>query len=124
MFFNIDYIPFSQTLIKIVVFLLTSGLLIYAGYFALSKMLFRKSKQRKELSLRLAFLWALFAYFILFNIYFSVLIFVVGTDAFQWKNPKFYLCIIAQLTVYFGLTVLFFIKRKTLKEIINNSSIN
>ncbi|MDR2773756.1 MAG: hypothetical protein LBC19_03245 [Tannerella sp.] len=124
LFFNIDYASFNQMLIKLGVFLLTNGLLIYACYFALSKLLFRKSRQRKELSLRLAFLWSLFAYFVLFNVYLFALIFVNGTDAFQWTAPKSYLGIAPQLTVYLGLTVYFFIKRKILKQIINNNSIN
>lgn len=123
-FFNIDYVSFNQTLFKTGVLLLTSGLLIYACYFALSKALFRKSRHRRELNLRLAFLWSLFAYFILFNIYFFILIFINGTEAFQWTKPAFYLGILSQLVIYLGLTVYFFIKRKILKQLINSNSIN
>jgi hypothetical protein len=123
-YFNIDYVSVSQMLIIAGVLLLTSGLLIYACYFTLSKALFRKSRQRKELNLRFAFLWSLFAYFILFNVYLFVLIFINGTEAFQWTKPTFYLGILSQLIIYLGLIVYFFIKRRILKRIINNNSIN
>jgi hypothetical protein len=123
-FFSTDYTSFDQTLIKTLVFLLTSGILIYVTYLILSKILYRKSKQRKELSLRLSFLWSLFVCFILFNIYLFILIFRNGLDEFHWTVPKFYLGIFAHLTVYVGLIVFFFIKRSILKKIINNNSIN
>jgi uncharacterized protein YneF (UPF0154 family) len=52
------------------------------------------------------------------------LIFINGTEAFQWTKPAFYLGILSQLVIYLGLTVYFFIKRKILKQLINSNSIN
>lgn len=122
--FDTDYTSLEQMLIKVMAFLLISGLLLYVIYFALTKLLFRKSKHRKEINLRLVFLWTIFAYFILFNVYIFVLFYKNGVDSFHWTNAKFYLGIIAQLTIYIGLLAYFFIKRYTLSKIINEKSIN
>jgi hypothetical protein len=124
LFFNTDYTTFQQLLIKVLIFLLANGLLLYILYFALSKILFQKSKQRKELILRLVFLWSIFACFILFNIYLFILIYRNGIDAFHWENPSFYLGILPQVLVYTGWIVFFFIKQNAFKKIINNNSIN
>ena len=123
-FFDTGYTSLQQMLIKVFVFLLTSGLLLYAIYFALTKLLFRKNKHRKEINLRLVFLWTIFAYFILFHVYIAVLFWKNGIDSFHWASPKFYLGITAQLTIYIGLLGFFFIKRHSLKKIINEKSIN
>jgi len=123
-FFDTNYTTFEQMLLKVFAFLLVSGLLLYVIYFALSKVLFRKSKHRKEINLRLVFLWSLFAYFIVFNVYIFVLFYKNGIDSLHWTIPKFYLGIIAQLTIYIGLLAYFFIKRYSLNKIINEKSIN
>jgi len=123
-FFDTSYTSLSQMLIKVFAFLLVSGLLLFVIYFTLTKLLFRKNKHRKEINLRLVFLWTIFAYFILFNVYIFVLIYRNGIDSLHWTNAKFYLGIIAQLTVYIGLLAYFFIKRHSLINIINEKSIN
>jgi surface polysaccharide O-acyltransferase-like enzyme len=123
-FFNTDYTSLSAMLTKISVFFVTSGILLYVIYFLLSKLLFRKSRQRKELSLRLTFLWALLVFFIVFNMYLFALFFQAGIDTIQWTDFKSYLGIIAQLLVFTGLIIFFFIKRYSLKKIINDKSIN
>ncbi|MDR3245044.1 MAG: hypothetical protein LBT50_01265 [Prevotellaceae bacterium] len=123
-FLNIDYTNFQQLLVKILVFFLIAGILLYGSYFILSKALFRKSKERKELNLRLVYHWAIFACFILFNVYLFVFLYIKGTESLQWTNPKFYLGITPHLLLYLGLIIYFFIKRNILKKIINNNSIN
>ena len=123
-FFDTSYTSLTDTLIKVTAFLLVSGLLLYVIYFCLTKILFRKSKHRKEINLRLAFLWTIFAYFILFNGYIFLLFYRNGIDSLHWANAKFYLGIIAQLTIYIGLVAYFFIKRHSLTKIINEKSIN
>lgn len=123
-FFDTSYTSLTNMLIKVIAFLLVSGLLFYLIYFALTKLLFRKNKNRKEINLRLVFLWTIFAYFILFNIYIFVLFYRNGIDSLHWTNAKFYLGIIAQLTIYIGLLAYFFIKRHSIKKIINEKSIN
>ena len=123
-FFDTNYTTFEQMLLKVFAFLFLSGILLYAIYFALAKVLFRKSKHRKEINLRLVFLWSLFAYFILFNVYIFVLMYRNGIYSMHWSSAKFYLGIIAQLIIYIGLIVYFFIKRHSLKKNINEKSIN
>ena len=123
-FLNTDYTTFQDMLIKVVAFLAISGLLLYLIYFALVKLLFKKSKDRKEINLRLVFLWTLFVYLVAFNVYLFILFYRNGIDSFNFLNPKFYLGIIAQLTVYIAIIAFFFIKRRSLKKIINEKSIN
>ena len=123
-FFNTDYTTLSAMLTKIIVFFTVSGILLYAIYFALTKFLYRKSKQRKGLTLRLTFLWSLFVYFIVFNAYIFALFYRNGIDTLQWTNLKFYLGIMAQLLVFIGLIIFFYVKRHSLKKIINDKSIN
>lgn len=123
-FFDTNYTTFEQMLIKVFAFLLVSGAILYVIYFGLAKVLFRKNKHRKEINLRLVFLWSLFAYFIVFNVYIFVLFYRNGIDSLHWTTPKFYLGIIAQLTIYIGLLAYFFIKRHSLSKIINEKSIN
>jgi hypothetical protein len=123
-FFNIDYTNIQQLLIKILVFFLIAGILLYGSYFILSKALFRKSKERKELNLRLIYLWAISTCFILFNVYLFIFLYINGIESLQWMNPKFYPCITPHLLLYLGLIIYFFIKRNILKKIINNNSLN
>ena len=111
-------------LINLTAFVITSACLLYLIDLILTKFLYRSSKQRKELSLRLSFLWAIVVYFILFNIYIFILFYRFGLDNFNFLNGMFYLGFMAQLVVYLGLIILFFIKRYTLNKIINEKSIN
>lgn len=124
LFFDTNYTSLSIMLIKVFAFLFVSGLLLYVIYFALTKILFRKSKYRKEINLRLVFLWAIVACFILFNAYIFILLYKNGIDSFHWTSATFYLGIIAHLIIYIGLLAYFFIKRQSLSKIINEKSIN
>jgi hypothetical protein len=124
LFFDTSYISFQQTLIKVIAFLALSGLLLYLIYFVLTKFLFRKYKHRKEIILRLVFLWSIFAFTVLFVSYIFVLIYKNGVDSFQWTYLKFYLGIIAQIIIYIGVIIFFFLKRHSLKKITNENSIN
>ncbi len=123
-FFDTNYSGIQPALIRVVVFLLASTLLLWLVYLGLTKLLFRKSLQRKELSLRLVFLWTLFVYFILFNVYLYILFYKKGADSLEFSNVRFYLGIMAQLIIYIGLIILFFIKKSSLTKIINGKSIN
>jgi drug/metabolite transporter (DMT)-like permease len=123
-FFDTSYTSLTNMMIKVLAFLLVSGLLLYLIYFVLTKLLFRKNKHRKEINLRLVFLWSIFSCFILFNVYIFVLIYRNGIDSLHWSSAKFYLGIIAQIIIYIGLLAYFFIKRHSLSKIINEKSIN
>jgi len=122
-FFDATYSNLQQLLGRIIIFLILSGLLLYIIFFVFSKLLFRKSSHPKEIALRLSFLWSLFAYFIVFNIYIFVFILKTGLDSMHWTNLKFYLGLIAQFIVFFGTICFFFIKRHSLTKIINEKSI-
>ena len=123
-FFDTTYSNIPQLLINVFAFLLASGILLYVIYFALSKILSRKSIHPKEVNLRLVFLWSLFTYFIVFNVYIFVLFYRNGIDSLHWTLAKFYLGIVSQLTIYIGLLAYFFIKRLSLKKFINEKSSN
>ena len=122
--FDTGYTTLQQMLYKVLFFLFVSGLLLYVIYFILTKTLFRKNKHRKEINLRIVFLWTMLSYFIVFNVYIFVLFYKNGIDSLHWTNPRFYMGIVSQLTIYIGLICFFFIKRHSLKKIINEKSIN
>ena len=123
-FFNINYTSFENTLSRFGVFLLISGVITYIIYFLFTKMLFKKSDYRKEIKIRLSFLWALLAYLVLFNIYLFFLIYIIGIDNFHWTEAKFYPGIIVQLLVYVLIAACFFIRRFSIKKIINQTTIS
>jgi len=123
-FFNLVYSNFEQTLISLLIFIALSGVFIYLIYFVLSKLLFRKSKQRKEISLRLTFLWTLFTYYVFFNVYIFIFFYKIGIGNMNFGSVIFYLALLPQILVYLTLIVFFFIKRHSLKKLINVNSLN
>lgn len=123
-FFSSVYSNFEQTLISLLIFFALSGIIIYVIYFVLSKLLFKKSEQRKEISLRLTFLWTLFVFFILYNTYISIFLFRVGIDNLNFASGLLYLGLLPQIFIYVAFIIFFFIKRHTLKKIINVNSLN
>lgn len=123
-YFNATYSNFELTLISLLMFLLISGVLIFVIYFVLSKLLFRKSKQRKEISLKLTLLWSLLAFLILFNTYIFLFFFMVGVDNMNFTSGVLYLGLLPQIFIYLALIIYFFIKRHSLKKLINVNSLN
>lgn len=124
LFFNTNYSNFEQTLIKLLLFIAISGLLLYFLFFILSKLLFKKSKNRREITLRITFLWALFIFFIVYNIYVLILFYQTGINNMNFVSGRFYLGIFPQIIIYVAILAFFFIKRYNLKEIINKSTLN
>jgi hypothetical protein len=123
-FFNIGYTSLQQMLLKVLIFMTLSGLTLYLIYLGLTKIMFKKNVARKEINLRLIFLWAMIIYLILFNIYFFIFMFIVGVDSFQWTKPIFYLGFMAQIITYIVLIIYFILKRNSLDRIINEKSLN
>jgi len=123
-FFNPVFLNLAQTLIALFIFLAVIGFILYFLFFIFSKLLFKKSKQRKEITLRLAFLWSLTILFFLFNIYIFIFFYKVGIDNLNFTSALFYLGILPQLFIYLALIIFFFIKRHSLKILINNNSLN
>jgi len=124
LFFDTGDTSLPATSIKVIGFLLATGGLLFLFYLAFAKRLFQKNKHRKEINLRLALLWAIFACFILFNAYIFVFFYRNGIDSSRWSNAKFYLSVLPQLFVYIGLPAYFFLKRRSLTRIIHEKSIN
>lgn len=124
LFFSTVYNNFEQAIIKLLLFIAISGFLLYLLFFIFSKMLFKKNKYRKEISLRLTFLWSLFAFFILFNIYVFVLFYKIGVDNMDFTKGIFYLGILSQILLYVSILIFFYIKRHALKKLINENILN
>ena len=123
-FFNIEYTSTQQMLLKVVIFMIVSGLALYLIYLGLTKIMFKKHVTRKEINLRLIFLWAMVIYLILFNVYFFILMFIVGVDSFQLTKLMFYLGFMAQIITYVVLIIYFILKKNSLDRIINEKSLN
>jgi hypothetical protein len=123
-FFNSVYSNLEHTLISLLIFIALSGVLIYVIYFVLSKLLFKKSKQRKEISLRLTFLWSLFVFFIFYNTYIFIFLYRIGVENLNFASGVLYLGLLSQIFIYVALIIFFFIKRHSLKKIINVNSLN
>ncbi len=124
LFFNTDYLSFQQTLLKLMLMLAISGFIIYLLFFIFSKLLYRKSKFRREAILRLIFLWSLFVFFILFNIYIFFFFNKVGIVNMNFTKAIFYLGILSQIIIYVTVIISFFVKRHFLQKVINNNSLN
>lgn len=111
-------------LLKVLLFMMVNGLALYLIYLGLTKIMFKKNVARKEINLRLIFLWAMIIYLILFNIYLFIFMFIAGVDSFQWTKPIFYLGFMAQIITYIILIIYFILKRNSLDRIINEKSLN
>lgn len=123
-FFDTNYTTFQDMLVRILVFLLVSGIFLYIIYFVLTKVLFKENKDRKEINLRIIFLWSLFTYLIVFNIYVFLLFYKNGIDSLNLSSARFYLGFIGQMTIYICVILYFFIKRYSLRKCISENSIN
>lgn len=123
-FFGITYAGVTDTLIKLLIFLGASGLLLFIVWFALTKLIFRKSRHRKEINLRLTFLWAITVFVFLLNVYFFVLFWRNGADALLWNHGRFLLGMIAQLVLLIGVILFFFLRRASLGRLIKENSIH
>jgi hypothetical protein len=123
-FFNIGTITFEQLIEKLFLFILISGFLLYIIYFTLTKFLYKKNVLRKEIQIRLSFLWSLVIFNIIFNSYLYLFFYFNGLYDFNWMVLTFYLGISAQLFIYIGIIIFYFIKRNTLNKLINEKSIN
>ncbi|MBE5322023.1 hypothetical protein IM793_22905 [Pedobacter sp. MR2016-19] len=122
--FGINYVSAQETLIKTLLFLGMVSILIYLIFFLLTKLMNIEDVNRKEIQLRLIFLWSVFAVFILFNVYLFFLFYQNGHEEFQWESPVFYLGILSHIIIYLIFPVIFFIQRGTLNNLINGNSIN
>jgi len=92
LFFKLDYTNLPFVLTRIIVFVLSSALIIWALWAILSKQMYKKNdKLPKEYKLKLAFIWSLIFYYVIFSIYLFFFFKRNGIESFHWSNPKFYL---------------------------------
>jgi len=77
---------------RIFAFLGISIVIIWLLWTILSKKMYQKnSKLPKEFKLKLALIWSLIFYYVIFSIYLFFFFKRNGIDSFHWSDPKFYL---------------------------------
>jgi hypothetical protein len=92
LFFKTDYTNLPFVLSRIAVFVLLSAFIIWLLWVILSKVMYKKNETLpKEYKLKLALMWSLIWYYIIFSIYLFFFFKRNGIDAFHWSNPQFYL---------------------------------
>ena len=108
LFFEVDYTNFPFVLLRIIVFVLLSAAIIWLLWAILSKIMFKKNgKLSKEYRLKLAFIWSLIFYYVIFSLYLFFFFKRNGIDSFHWSNAKFYwvisghlICLIASILCF------------------------
>jgi hypothetical protein len=92
LFFKTDYTNFPFVLGRIAIFVLLSAFIIWLLWAILSKVMYKKNETLpKEYQLKLAFIWSLVFYYVIFSIYLFFFFKRNGIDSFHWSNPRFYL---------------------------------
>jgi hypothetical protein len=110
--YKVDYTNLPFVLTRIAVFLLFSAVIIWILWAILSKTMYKKNeKLPKEYKLKLAFVWALIWYYVIFSFYLFFFFKRNGIDSFQWGNPKFYLEISSHLISIIASIVLYLFKQ-------------
>ena len=132
-FFGIEYPDFDLKFffIKILVFVLAILALGYLLYLLFTKFLFRKETRTKTLNIRLAFLWSLVAFSIIYSIYITIYIFVNSDMLLNLRYVGFKESLIAtglfiiqpQILTLIGLITVFYVKQKQYLKQINNQQI-
>jgi hypothetical protein len=122
--FNSDYVSFQHTMFKLLCLMAISGLLIYLLFLVFSKILYKKSRHRREITLRLTFLWTIFALLLVFDIYLFVLFFYTEGDFLRSGSWMFILGILPQVILLTAVIILFIIKIQQFKNIVNNNTLS
>lgn len=119
LFFKIDYTNLPFVLGRIVIFVVLSIAIIWLLWTILSKKMYVKNeKLPKEYKLKLAFIWSLIFYYVIFSIYLFFFFKRNGIDSFHWGNPKFYLEISSHLISIIAAIVLYlFTQYQLTKEV-------
>ena len=117
LFFKVDYTNVPFVLSRIAIFGVLSMAIIWLLWTILSKKMYvRNEKLPKEYKLKLAFIWSLIFYYLVFNIYLFFFFKRNGMDSFQWNNPKFYLEISSHLICIIAVIILFLVKQHQLTK--------
>lgn len=112
--FNIEPDDFVPTLEKALVFLLIWGLVFYLVYLLLTKLLFSKSaSMSRDNLLKVNLLRSLIVFQVLFCIYLLFLVREVGLEQFKFGSWPFYLAILPQLLVFFGVIAVYYFSQQS-----------
>ena len=132
-FFGIEYPDFDVKFffIKILVFALAILVLGYLLYLLFTKTLFQKETRAKALNIRLAFLWSLVAFSIIYSTYITIYIYVNSDMLLNLQYTGFKESLIAtglfiiqpQVLILIGLITVFYVKQKKYLKQINNQQI-
>jgi hypothetical protein len=115
LFFNIEYVDFTNVFTRILIFCLVSAIIIWLIFLIISK-INKNSKMHKDYLLKLNFLGSLCIYFFIFNCYIFFFIKLLGIHAFKWTVHGFYLCILHQLFIFVMCITIFFINYNLLSK--------
>jgi len=112
LFFKTDYTNLSFVFGRIALFVLLSIIIIWILWAILSKWMYVKNnKLPKEYKLKLAFVWSLIFYYVIFSAYLFWFFKRNGIDSFHWGNPKFYLEISSHLISIIAAIIIYLIKQ-------------
>lgn len=99
LFFDVLYSGvFLDTLYKVLFFLAFWGMCVYFTYFILSKVI--KKSTKRDIQIKLSFLWALIFVQFLFVVYIFFLFRTNGVDFINLFKNEFYLAFLAQILVF------------------------
>ena len=117
LFFKTDYTNLPFVFSRIAVFILLSIAIIWLLWRFLAKKMYQKNdKLPKEYKLKLAFMWSLVFYYVIFSIYLFFFFKRNGIDSFQWENPQFYLEISSHLISIIAAIVWYLFKQYQLTK--------
>ena len=117
LFFKTDYTNLPFVFGRTAVFVLLSIAIIWLLWTFLSKRMYQKNDRLpKEYKLKLAFMWSLIFYYVIFSIYLFFFFKRNGIDSFQWENPKFYLEISSHLISIIAAIVWYLFKQYQLTK--------
>ena len=112
LFFKTDYTNLPFVFGRIAIFVLLSVAIIWILWAILSKKMYKKNdKLSKEYKLKLAFMWSLIFYYVIFSIYLFFFFKQNGIDSFHWGNPKFYVEISSHLISIISSIIIFLVKQ-------------
>ena len=97
----------SEFLFKSFLLIAINAIVLYLIYLLIVKLFIKRTKENKDFILRSLFLWALFIFSVLFNVYWFYLIKINGVHVFDWSALNFYKNISPQILNYILLIIIF-----------------
>lgn len=108
-FFGLDQ---DQGILKVLehlfVFLAACALIFYLLYLVLSKTTSGSAEIHRDHALRLNLLQSLVAFQVVYAVYLFFFVRANGLEKFQWERWQFYLALLPQMLVFFGIALLYY----------------